>query len=69
MIVGLGLIARELYAQGASRATYHAAGVSNSRCTDPEEFARDEQLLRESLTHDITATYRLAQWCGEIAAS
>ena len=52
MIIGSGLIARA-FAEHASMLNdtcIYAAGVSNSSCTDPTEFTRDEDRLRAALT-------------------
>jgi hypothetical protein len=47
MIVGSGLIARAL--ADRSDAIQYAAGVSNSSCTDAEEFERDKTRLKAHL--------------------
>ncbi len=57
MIIGHGLIARELRAQGAAAAIFYAAGVSNSRCNDPAEFARDEARLLDSFWEPARLVY------------
>jgi nucleoside-diphosphate-sugar epimerase len=51
MIIGSGLLAKafsEPFSQSQAVSIY-AAGVSNSACTDPLEFARERTRLRESL--------------------
>jgi nucleoside-diphosphate-sugar epimerase len=60
MIIGSGLIARA-FAEHASMLNdtcIYAAGVSNSGCTDPSEFARDEERLRAALA-SLPASTRL----------
>lgn len=46
MIVGDGMVAQALIDRPG--VVFHAAGVSNSLCTDAEEFERDAALLRET---------------------
>ncbi len=59
MIVGNGLIARELMAQGADRMNvmFYAAGVSNSRCSDAAEYERDRSRLVTSFRADRRCVY------------
>ncbi len=59
MIVGHGLIARELMAQGADRMNvmFYAAGVSNSRCSDAGEYERDRSRLVTSFRADRRCIY------------
>ncbi|HZZ95347.1 MAG TPA: NAD-dependent epimerase/dehydratase family protein [Usitatibacter sp.] len=51
MIIGSGLIARAFspHAPTLNDTCIYAAGVSNSGCTDPSEFARDEDRLRAAI--------------------
>ncbi len=51
MIVGSGLIARAFAGTGnlPVKVCFHAAGVSNSLCIDPEEFERDRARLQSTL--------------------
>ena len=47
VIVGSGVVARAFkpYLQDLPRVCIYAAGVSNSRCTDPREFERERERL------------------------
>lgn len=51
MIIGSGLIAHAFFGAFARRedACIYAAGVSNSRCADASEFARERQRLEDAL--------------------
>ena len=51
MIIGSGLIARAFAAHASKLkdTCIYAAGVSNSSCTDPSEFTRDEDRLRAAI--------------------
>lgn len=51
MIVGSGLVARAFlaHAEQLPSACIYAAGVSNSSCVDPREFAREQQRLEQAL--------------------
>ena len=51
MLIGSGLIASAMKPQISSsfRGTIYAAGVSNSNCIDPKEFARDAARLQQCL--------------------
>lgn len=55
MIVGDGLIASHLI--DVPGCVLHAAGVSNPTCTDPAEYARDIERLRESLAQPGRLVY------------
>jgi len=60
MIIGSGLIARafERHAAMLKDICIYAAGVSNSGCSDPTEFTRDEERLRAALA-SLPASARL----------
>jgi nucleoside-diphosphate-sugar epimerase len=51
MIIGSGLLARAFHGEFSQRddVCIYAAGISNSSCVDPNEFARERKLLAESL--------------------
>lgn len=51
MIIGSGLVARAFLAHAPQLASacIYAAGVSNSSCVDPREFARERQRLESAL--------------------
>jgi nucleoside-diphosphate-sugar epimerase len=51
MLIGSGLLAQTFSREFSSRedVCIYAAGVSNSNCTDPREFARERQRLHEAL--------------------
>lgn len=55
MIVGSGLIAKAL--RDKQGVIQYAAGVSNSRCEDADEFDRDKQRLSEHLKLDGLFVY------------
>ena len=60
MIIGSGLIARAFapHAPILNDTCIYAAGVSNSGCTDPSEFTRDEDRLRAAIA-SMPASTRL----------
>jgi nucleoside-diphosphate-sugar epimerase len=47
MIIGNGLIAKSLQTYDSDHVIFIAAGVSNSKCSDQEEFEREKKLVRE----------------------
>jgi nucleoside-diphosphate-sugar epimerase len=51
MIIGSGMLARAFATRFSQRGDVciHAAGVSNSSCIDPQEFARERKLLSAAL--------------------
>jgi len=57
-VVGSGMLARAFLAgltEGSGAVCIYAAGVSNSNCTDVNEFERERQRLEQALQHTIAA--------------
>lgn len=52
MVVGGGQLARAFNQQFLPHSCIFASGVSNSSCTNSDEFAREEQLLIKTLTEN-----------------
>mgnify|MGYP000888339367 FL=1 len=51
MIIGNGLIAQALKSIDNESVVFIAAGVSNSRCNDKEEFNRERNLVEQVLSN------------------
>jgi len=56
MIIGNGLLAKSLKNYDRPVVLFIAAGVSDSKCTDPSEFEREKKLVKKSVQDHLEKT-------------